>query len=171
MNIKKYKTFLDFLEDDNIILRSNINENINIDEKIIIYKNYCLICKKKFKRKDYLKRHNFGIHEKKDIYKCNYCKKYIKRKDNFNIHLISRCKENNNKKNSTHEFKKKITGYNIYIKDCFSILRGDKTTGILKKKIERDIKENLKKKENNLKLFATFWRFLNKESKNAYNNI
>lgn len=89
MKYKKYRTFTELLFDEDF----NIFKN---HEKIEIINYYCLLCKKYFKKKYNLERHNICLHENLERYKCNYCYKKIIRKDNLKKHQLNRCKKINN---------------------------------------------------------------------------
>lgn len=69
---------------------------------------------------------------------------------------------------------KKKTNYNNYIKDCFLIKKGEKTSGILPKNIEKEINTDINNNENNnyLSIFGNFWKNkIDDEIKNKYKNI
>lgn len=67
---------------------------------------------------------------------------------------------------------KKTSGYNNYIKDCFLIKKGDKTSGILSKNIENEINTEINNNNNYLSIFGNFWKNkIDDEIKNKYKNI
>lgn len=94
MKYLKYKSYTDFLQDENIKINNlKIAEINNVHENIKINKYLCLLCAKNFRRLEYLKRHFMCIHENKEIYTCNFCYKKIKRMDNLKKHQLKFCKK------------------------------------------------------------------------------
>lgn len=80
-----YNSYTEFLSSD---LNHNVIKKHN---KITIGKYYCNLCKKYFKRKDNLKRHNISIHFKEKKYLCIYCNKKYVRNEDLNHHLKKLC--------------------------------------------------------------------------------
>ena len=52
---------------------------------------YCILCKKSFKRKDCLRRHQLSIHSRTYVVSCSKCEKKIARKDNLKKHMKFCC--------------------------------------------------------------------------------
>lgn len=67
-------------------------------------------------------------------------------------------------KNKTY----KLSGYNKYIKDCFDIKKGDKSSGLLNENEILKIIENNPEK-NSITIFGGIWQTLDKDVKNKYN--
>lgn len=68
---------------------------------------------------------------------------------------------------------KNNSNYNNYIRDCFLIKKGEKTSGILPKDIEEELSTDIKKHNGNnyFSLFANFWKNkINEDIKNKYKN-
>lgn len=87
----KYKSFI------NLLFANNIDYNVIYKSynKIIIISYYCNLCKKKFTRKENLKRHNISVHIKDKKFMCIYCNKMFSRKDNLKQHMLKfGCKKN-----------------------------------------------------------------------------
>ena len=51
----------------------------------------CMLCKKSFKRKDYLRRHQLSIYSKTYEVSCSKCVKKFARKDNLKKHMKFCC--------------------------------------------------------------------------------
>lgn len=65
------------------------------------------------------------------------------------------------------------TNYNNYIEDCFLIKKGVKSSGILPKDVEKELKNDINNHDNKnfLSLFGNYWKNkINEEIKNKYKN-
>lgn len=84
------------------------------------------------------------------------------------INKANNCKEIIDGKNVK---KHNITGYNKFIKDCYNIKKGDKTSGILNLDNEKNIKNNIEnnKDKHIFTVFGDIWKTLDENVKNKYN--
>lgn len=69
--------------------------------------------------------------------------------------------------NKTHN----STGYNRFIKDCYNIKKGNESSGLLGKNIEKEILNNIEnnKDKHIFTIFGNTWKTLDKNIKNKYN--
>ena len=71
----------------------------------------------------------------------------------------------------TKDKKHSTTGYNKFIKDCYNVKKGEKTSGILGEDIEKEILNNIEnnKDKHIFTIFGNLWKTLDKNVKNKYN--